>query len=158
MFPLNGLDSVLLAKHVAEVHFQPGVTADNLREHQASFYRKPHGGRLCVVLGGGNINAIPPTDVLYKLFVDTKTRVMNTGATGVFGWLSSDQGHPVYIGIDDVDPAQMTNEKISAMRTIVRGVTVMDNGRIVHRGDMVDLAADVPLQERLLGLSLEAHQ
>jgi len=37
-------------------------------------------------------------------------------------------------------------------------VLVMDNGRIVHRGNMADLAADVPLQERLLGLSLEAHQ
>jgi branched-chain amino acid transport system ATP-binding protein len=34
----------------------------------------------------------------------------------------------------------------------------MDNGTIVHRGEMADLAADVPLQERLLGLSLEAHQ
>jgi branched-chain amino acid transport system ATP-binding protein len=37
-------------------------------------------------------------------------------------------------------------------------VLVMDNGRIVHRGDMAALAADTPLQERLLGLSLEAHQ
>ncbi|ABD08897.1 ABC transporter related [Rhodopseudomonas palustris HaA2] len=37
-------------------------------------------------------------------------------------------------------------------------VLVMDNGTIVHRGAMADLAADIPLQERLLGLSLEAHQ
>ncbi|MCG6207356.1 ABC transporter ATP-binding protein [Rhodopseudomonas sp. HC1] len=37
-------------------------------------------------------------------------------------------------------------------------VLVMDNGMIVHRGAMAALAADVPLQERLLGLSLEAHQ
>ncbi len=37
-------------------------------------------------------------------------------------------------------------------------VLVMDNGRIVHRGEMAALAADTPLQERLLGLSLEAHQ
>ena len=37
-------------------------------------------------------------------------------------------------------------------------VFVMDNGKIVHRGAMADLAQDVALQERLLGLSLEAHQ
>lgn len=37
-------------------------------------------------------------------------------------------------------------------------VAVMDNGRIVHRGDMAALAADTALQERFLGLSLEAHQ
>lgn len=37
-------------------------------------------------------------------------------------------------------------------------VLVMDNGKIVHRGAMADLAKDTTLQERLLGLSLEAHQ
>lgn len=37
-------------------------------------------------------------------------------------------------------------------------VAVMDNGRIVHWGDMAALSRDVALQERLLGLSLEAHQ
>ena len=34
----------------------------------------------------------------------------------------------------------------------------MDNGRIVHRGAMARLAEDEALQERLLGLCLEAHQ
>ena len=37
-------------------------------------------------------------------------------------------------------------------------VRVMDNGRIVHRGAMSDLAADQALQSRLLGLSLDSHQ
>jgi len=37
-------------------------------------------------------------------------------------------------------------------------VLVMDNGKIVHRGDMAELANDSAAQERLLGLSLEAHQ
>ena len=37
-------------------------------------------------------------------------------------------------------------------------VRVMDNGRIVHRGAMRDLAADQRLQNRLLGLSLDSHQ
>ena len=37
-------------------------------------------------------------------------------------------------------------------------VAVMDDGRIVHTGTMAALAADAALQERLMGLSLEAHQ
>ena len=37
-------------------------------------------------------------------------------------------------------------------------VVVMDNGKIIHRGTMSDLAQDTPLQEKMLGLSLEAHQ
>lgn len=37
-------------------------------------------------------------------------------------------------------------------------VAVMDDGRVVHAGAMADLAADEGLQQRLLGLSLGAHQ
>jgi len=37
-------------------------------------------------------------------------------------------------------------------------VAVMDDGRVVHAGSMADLAADETLQQRLLGLSLGAHQ
>jgi len=37
-------------------------------------------------------------------------------------------------------------------------VAVMDDGRVVHRGRMAELAADEDLQHRLLGLSLAAHQ
>jgi branched-chain amino acid transport system ATP-binding protein len=37
-------------------------------------------------------------------------------------------------------------------------VAVMDDGRVVHAGDMAELAGDEGLQQRLLGLSLAAHQ
>ncbi len=37
-------------------------------------------------------------------------------------------------------------------------VAVMDNGRVVHAGSMAELSADAALQQRLLGLSLGAHQ
>ena len=43
-------------------------------------------------------------------------------------------------------------------RSLGDAVAVMDSGRIVHRGAMRDLVADEALQQRLLGLSLEAHQ
>jgi branched-chain amino acid transport system ATP-binding protein len=37
-------------------------------------------------------------------------------------------------------------------------VAVMDDGRVVHTGAMAELAGDEELQQRLLGLSLGAHQ
>ncbi len=37
-------------------------------------------------------------------------------------------------------------------------VAVMDDGRVVHSGAMAELAGDEALQQRLLGLSLGAHQ
>jgi len=43
-------------------------------------------------------------------------------------------------------------------RSLGDAVAVMDSGRIVHTGTMAALAADEGLQQRLLGLSLEAHQ
>ncbi|MET0647447.1 MAG: hypothetical protein ABW208_12585 [Pyrinomonadaceae bacterium] len=59
-----------------------------------------------------------PTTNLYKLFVDSKTRVMETGAKGVFAFLDDEmvEGNPVYVGLTDVAPANMTDEKIGAVR------------------------------------------
>jgi branched-chain amino acid transport system ATP-binding protein len=34
----------------------------------------------------------------------------------------------------------------------------MEDGRIIHRGMMAELADDEALQRRLLGLSMSAHQ
>lgn len=42
-------------------------------------------------------------------------------------------------------------------KALGRGVGVIDDGRIVHRGQMAELAADTELQTRLLSLSVEGH-
>jgi branched-chain amino acid transport system ATP-binding protein len=42
-------------------------------------------------------------------------------------------------------------------KALGRGVGVIDDGRIVHRGLMAELAADTALQTRLLSLTAEAH-
>lgn len=68
VFPTNALDAALLAKHVAEVHLEKGITRENLKDHMATFYKKPHDGRVSLVLGAGNVNSIPPTDCITKLF------------------------------------------------------------------------------------------
>jgi branched-chain amino acid transport system ATP-binding protein len=52
----------------------------------------------------------------------------------------------------------MVEQNFRVAREVGDAVRVMDNGRIVHRGGMAELAADASLQSRLLGLSLDAHQ
>ncbi|MCP3165325.1 aldehyde dehydrogenase family protein [Myxococcus qinghaiensis] len=84
IYPMNALEGMLLPRTEGEVHFLPGVTADNLREHQASFYRKPHDGRLCAVLGAGNVNSIPPADCLYKLFVEGAACVLKMNPVNAY--------------------------------------------------------------------------
>ncbi len=59
------------------------------------------------------------TTNLYKLFVDSKTRVMDIGATGIFSNIERDQGHPVSFIIDNVAVANLTNEKIAEIRSKV---------------------------------------
>lgn len=55
-----------------------GVTADVWIEKgkpatQGAAYREAKTeGRVCLVLGGGNVSSIPPMDVLYKLFVENE--------------------------------------------------------------------------------------
>lgn len=58
------------------------------------------------------------TTNLYQLFVDTKTRVMETGAKGVLAFLDDEMivGNPVYMGLTDVIPANMTDARITEMR------------------------------------------
>jgi Zn-dependent M16 (insulinase) family peptidase len=59
------------------------------------------------------------TTNLYKMFVDTKTRVMDTGAKGTFGFTNDELvvGNPVFIGLTDVVPVNMTEQKIAEVRT-----------------------------------------
>ncbi|HZS43559.1 MAG TPA: insulinase family protein, partial [Blastocatellia bacterium] len=56
------------------------------------------------------------TTNLYKKLIDTKTREMNIGAQGIYGYDSADEGNPVFIGLYDVPPANITEEKIAELR------------------------------------------
>jgi Zn-dependent M16 (insulinase) family peptidase len=66
----------------------------------------------------GNLAGDATTN-LYKRFVDTKTRELETGAKSVFSFISDDPGQPIYIGLNDVSPAFMTEERIGAVRAKV---------------------------------------
>ncbi|HEY5798618.1 MAG TPA: ABC transporter ATP-binding protein [Burkholderiaceae bacterium] len=52
----------------------------------------------------------------------------------------------------------LVEQNFSFAKQLGDTVAVMDNGRVIHRGEMAELAEDVDLQTRLLGLSLAAHQ
>ncbi|WP_230530918.1 ABC transporter ATP-binding protein [Microvirga roseola] len=52
----------------------------------------------------------------------------------------------------------LVEQSFYAASALGDNVLVMDDGRIVHSGAMSDLVADKALQQRLLGLSLDAHQ
>jgi Zn-dependent M16 (insulinase) family peptidase len=60
-----------------------------------------------------------PTTNLYKLLVDTKTRAIDIGARGVFSNVNDSLGNPSYIGVLNVTPVNMTEEKIAQVRQLV---------------------------------------
>jgi branched-chain amino acid transport system ATP-binding protein len=51
----------------------------------------------------------------------------------------------------------LVEQNFNFARQLGDTVAVMDDGKIVHRGQMAELAEDEELQTRLLGLSLAAH-
>lgn len=51
----------------------------------------------------------------------------------------------------------LVEQNFAMARAVGDTVAVMDDGRIVHTGEMAELAADAALQERLMGLSLETQ-
>jgi branched-chain amino acid transport system ATP-binding protein len=64
--------------------------------------------------------------------------------------------------LNDIRATRVTilaiEQNFRVAREVGDEVRVMDNGGIVHRSGMADLAADDRLQNRLLGLSLDSHE
>ncbi len=71
VFPVDRYDSLIFMGMTADVWLQPGISRNDLLDNQAQFYRGQGGeGKVCLVLGAGNIAVLIPTDFLTKLFVD----------------------------------------------------------------------------------------
>ncbi len=70
VFPANFYDTLLLNGIHGEVWMQNAVSESNLLENMGAFYQqKSPKGKVSLILGAGNINSIPPLDVLYNLLV-----------------------------------------------------------------------------------------
>jgi aldehyde dehydrogenase (NAD(P)+) len=71
VFPASIYDRLLLSGYELDVWLQPGVTAAGLRDAVGAFYREDNPtGRVTLVLGAGNVSAIPMLDTLYSLIAD----------------------------------------------------------------------------------------
>lgn len=70
VLPGSVYDRLLFSGFELDVWMQPGVTEQSMRARVGSFYAQDDPpGRVCVVLGAGNVSAIPALDALYALFV-----------------------------------------------------------------------------------------
>ncbi len=78
VFPGTLLDRIFYPGIRAEVWMAPGVSEADVADTQARAYREPRAGRVCVVLGGGNVSSIAPMDVLHELFVENAVVVLKT--------------------------------------------------------------------------------
>lgn len=79
VMPHSIWDRLLLSGVKAEVWMQPGVSKANLAEHTASAYavaREQRQGKVALVLGAGNIAAIPPLDCFQKLFAEHQVVIL----------------------------------------------------------------------------------
>jgi aldehyde dehydrogenase (NAD(P)+) len=85
LFPGNAIDGMLFKNITAEVHMQAGVTVESLKHDRARFYKQPdHDGRLVLVLGAGNIAAIPPMDVITKMFNEGKVVLLKMNPVNAY--------------------------------------------------------------------------
>lgn len=85
VFPATRTDRLLYPGVVGEVHLEEGVDVAELHRGRARFYKAPdHEGRVCLVLGAGNINAIPAMDVATKLFNEGKACVLKLNPVNAY--------------------------------------------------------------------------
>lgn len=70
VMPGSIYDRLLLSGYELDVWMQPGVSEESMRSGVGSFYsRTDPPGRVSLVLGAGNVSAIPVLDLLYSMFV-----------------------------------------------------------------------------------------
>ncbi|HSJ08106.1 MAG TPA: GNAT family N-acetyltransferase [Longimicrobiales bacterium] len=75
--PYDSRDRLLLGGYGADVWLEPGVRPDDVRNSIASLYRQEApAGTVALVLGAGNIAAIAPSDMLYKLYVEGRVCIL----------------------------------------------------------------------------------
>jgi hypothetical protein len=85
VFPTNGVDRVLFGGITVDVHMQSKVSEQVLHDSRAAFYRgRPHDGRTVLILGAGNLSAIPAMDVITKLFNEGKVCLLKISPVNAY--------------------------------------------------------------------------
>lgn len=71
VFPGSTFDKLLFTPYRGEVWFEKGLTKEQVLAKMGEHYKTPvesRAGKICLVLGAGNVASIPPLDVMTKLF------------------------------------------------------------------------------------------
>jgi acyl-CoA reductase-like NAD-dependent aldehyde dehydrogenase len=85
VFPTGTIDGMLFRGARVDVHLQPGVTEADLDATRARFYKGGlHPGRVVLVLGAGNVNAIPSMDLITKVFNEGKACVLKMNPVNAY--------------------------------------------------------------------------
>ena len=97
-----------------------------------------------------------PGTPLYAAFIASRTRVLKTGASAVFGYHSDEPGHPLMIGLAGLDPDALDRERLAAIRR-----TILAALRAAHAwqdGDPALAAFNREAASRLAAQRKEARQ
>jgi len=85
VYPANRIDAMLFNGVRVDVHLQRGVTEEDLDATRAGFYKAPtHTGRVALVLGAGNVNAIVSLDLITKMFNEGKACVVKMNPVNAY--------------------------------------------------------------------------
>ena len=84
VYPNNAIDGMLFKDITVDVHMLPDVTEQSLEAVRASFYKKPHQGKLVFVLGAGNIASISMMDVITKMFNEGKVCLLKMNPVNAY--------------------------------------------------------------------------
>ncbi|HYT72207.1 MAG TPA: aldehyde dehydrogenase family protein [Gemmatimonadales bacterium] len=85
VFPASRIDGLRFNAVRVDVHLQPEMSEAEMHASRARFYKSPdHDGRVVLVLGAGNINAIPAMDVVTKLFNEGKVCVLKMNPVNAY--------------------------------------------------------------------------
>ena len=87
---------------------------------------------------------------LYKQLIDSKSRVMDLGANGVWSYTTNDQGQPIYLGVSGVKPDKLDDKTIAEVRTLVLGE--LERIAKLPDGDPQLVAFDQRVQSRVIDL------
>lgn len=87
---------------------------------------------------------------LYKKLIDSKTRTMDLGASGVWSYMSNDQGQPVYLGLSGVKSDKLDDKTVAEVRALVAGE--LERIAKLPDGDAELVALVEKLQSRVIDL------
>jgi hypothetical protein len=85
VFPTGHVDGVLFSGMRVDVHLGTGTDERELEQTRAAFYRgRGHDGRTVLILGAGNVAAIPGMDVITKMFNEGKVCLLKMNPVNAY--------------------------------------------------------------------------